>query len=360
MTPVRKNRHVAFVGAGAVGGLVAGLMAEAGTRVTIIDAWPAHIAKIRDEGLALSGTHGERRIRLQALHICDVQALMRDPVDIAFVSVKLYDTQWATALIAPYLAQDGFIVTMQNGLIEEEVAQIVGWQRVVGCVVSRVQVELLEPGHVRRSNPPGGELHTAFRVGEAHGRVTPRATAIADLLSNVDSSKVTTNLWGERWSKLVANSMTSPVNAVSGLPFRQMYEHPDARRLVIRLAAEAIGLGQVLGFTLEPIFGTAPDDYLRAESGDATSRGRLETAMRAWQATSLGGGSSGIAQDLRKRRRTELDYLGGYVAARAAALRFAAPTQAAITQMVRRIERDELEPRVDNLGALLAAAGDTA
>ena len=354
---VRVTPHVVIVGAGAVGGFVGGLLAEAGSNVTLVDAWPAHVEAIHARGLSLHGTHGERRVALSALHVCDVQTLIHRRVDVAFVSVKLYDTRWATALIAPYLSESGFVVTMQNGMVEEDVAQVVGWPRVLGCVVSRFQVELVEPGHIRRTNPPGGTLHDTFRVGEIHGRATHRADRVAALLQNVDSARVTTNLWGERWSKLVANSMTSPVAAISGLTLKQMYEQPQARRLVIRLAAEAVCLGHALGFALEPIFGTSPDDYVAAERGERSPLRRLEAAMATWQATSLEDGRTGIAQDLRRGRRTEVDYLGGYVAARGAAAGHRAPTHEAITEIVHRIERAELKPGMDNIEALLSPGG---
>jgi 2-dehydropantoate 2-reductase len=341
--------HIAFVGAGAVGGFVGSLMAEAGHDVTLIDSWPEHVERMRAAGVALTGTHGERRIPVVALHVGEVQALRRHPVDIAVISVKLYDTRWATELIAPYLAAGGFVVTMQNGLIEEQVAQAVGWPRVLGCVVSRVQVQLLAPGLVRRSNPPGGRTYTSFRVGEVHGRRTERAQAVANLLATVDSARVTTNLWGERWSKLVANTMTSPVSAVSGLEFKAMYDNRAARRLVIRLAAEAIRVGRSLGFELEPVFGIDPEVYLRAVDGDDLALAALEDAMQAWQATSVEGGVSGIAQDLAKDRRTELEYLSGEVARRAVAAGVATPVHVAIIDMIGQIERGALTPGIDNL-----------
>jgi 2-dehydropantoate 2-reductase len=344
-----RQPHIAFVGAGAVGGFVGGLMAEAGHDVTLVDPWPEHVERIRGDGLTITGTHGEHRVASAALHVGEVQSLRRHPVDVAVITVKLYDTRWATELIAPYLAAGGFVVTMQNGLIEEQVARIVGWPRVLGCVVSRVQVQLLAPGLVRRSNPPGGDAYTSFRVGEVHGRRTERAQAVADLLASVDSAKVTTNLWGERWSKLVANTMTSPVSAVSGLEFKPMYENRAARRLVIGLAAEAIRVGRSLGFELEPVFGIDSDVYVRADEGEARAVASLEAAMRAWQATSLDGGVSGIAQDLAKGRRTELEYLSGEVLRRAAQARIATPTHVAIIEMIERIERGVLTPGIRNL-----------
>ncbi len=345
--------HVAFIGAGAIGAFAGAWMTRAGHRVTLVDPWAAHVERMRSDGLRVSGTHGDHQIPVIALHVGDVQRLVRTPVDVAFICAKLYDTRWCAALIAPYLAPSGFVVTMQNGVVEEDVAQVVGWRRVVGCIASRVQVELLEPGHVRRSNPPGGARYTAFRVGEAHGQVTPRASRVAELLQAVDSAHVISNLWGERWSKLVANSMTSPVCGISGLPFHAMYAHQGATRLIVRLAAEAIEVGRALGFSLEPIFGMHPDEYVAAAHGDIGARERVRENLRASQVHGVKGGRSGIAQDLAKGRRTEVDYLNGYVVEQAKLVGASSSTQVAITAMVHAMENGERLPRVENIDLLL-------
>ena len=94
------------------------------------------------------------------------------------------------------------VVSLQNCINEERIAAIVGWGKTLGCIASLIAAELYAPGHVKRTVPMGGDEHTVFRVGEVHGRVTPRAQEVVELLRSADSGKVTTNLWGERWSKL--------------------------------------------------------------------------------------------------------------------------------------------------------------
>ena len=214
------GKRIAFVGAGALGGYVGGHLTRAGHDVTLIDPWPAHVERMRSHGIELTGTTAAERhtVRVNPMHVTDVQSLVKQkPIDIAFVAVKSYDTEWATLMIRPYLAPDGFVVSLQNCINEERIAQHVGWGRTVGCIASLIAVELYEPGRVKRTVPLGGDRHTVFRVGEPHGRVTRRIEEVAELLRAVDSAKITTNLWGERWSKLVVNSMRNGLSAATGL-----------------------------------------------------------------------------------------------------------------------------------------------
>ena len=346
------REKIAFVGAGAVGAYSGGHIARAGHNVTLIDPWAEHVAAIKRGGLRLGGTQGEHTVRVDALNIADVQSLAGSPVDIAFICMKLYDTAWATALITPYLAPGGIVVTMQNGLIEEQVAQIAGWGRTLGCIASTISVEAVAPGRVVRTQLPGGDAYTVFRVGEMNGLVTPRAQRIAELLRSVDSARVTANLWGERWSKLAANTMTTGLSALAGLDLNEVVEVESARRLQIRLAAEAISVGQGCGYKLEAIRGLPPEKWLAAADGDAAAAAEVEQCMLEGLRRRPEGGRSGTAQDLAKGRRTEVDFMNGYVAERGVACDVPAPTHAAVAALAKRIEHGELAPARDLLKLL--------
>src|SRR2546423_7630712 len=203
---------IAIVGAGAVGGYVGAHMVQAGENVTFIDPWPEHVEHIKTQGLRI--THAkdvaEFSVGARAMHVTDAQQLAREaPVDIALVCMKSYDTAWATTLIHQYLAPNGYVVSLQNCMNEETIAGIVGWGKTLGCIASTINVNLPEPGHIHRGAGKGGAAHTVFRAGEVHGRITHRAEEICRLVGYADSSKVTGNLWGERWSKLVANVMAT-------------------------------------------------------------------------------------------------------------------------------------------------------
>ena len=159
----------------------------------------------------------------------EVQSLIRTPVDVAMVAVKSYDTLWATALIAPYLSERGFVVSLQNCMNEETIAGVVGWGRVVGAVASMISLDLYEAGRIRKTAAKGGDKHTVFRIGEPHGAITPRVEELVEWFRGIDSAKATTNLWGERWSKLVQNSMGNGVTAATGLTSGDCLRNPAIR-----------------------------------------------------------------------------------------------------------------------------------
>ena len=343
------SKRIAIVGAGALGGYVGGTLAHQGHDVTLIDAWPEHIETIRSRGLELDGMTAEERFvvkKAKTMHLTEVQSLAKRPVDVAIVAVKSYDTAWATALIAPYLSPEGFVVSLQNCLNEETIAGIVGWGRTVGIVASMISVDLYEAGRIRRTVAKGGDKHTVFRVGEQHGRVTRRTQELAEWISGVDSSKVTTNLWGERWSKLVQNSMGNGVTAATGLTSGDCLRNDRIRAFQIQLGGEAIRVGQALGYQLEKLKGVEAERIARAAEGDRTALDEVETALIPKAGANPRGDIQrpSMAQDILKGRRTEIDAMNGFIAVKGATVGVAAPSHARLTQIVTRVERGELKP----------------
>jgi len=349
------SKRIVVVGAGAIGGYAGGHMTRAGHDVTLIDAWPEHVEYMRSHGLQLSGlTEAERHsVRVNALHVCDVQSLTKQkPIDIAFICVKSYDTEWATHLIKSYLAPDGFVVSLQNCINEERIAAIVGWGKTLGCIASLVAAELYQPGHVKRTVPIGGDKHTVFRAGEPHGRVTRRAEEVAELLRSADSAKVTTNLWGERWSKLVVNSMRNGLSAASGLKGNQRDLAEGPRWLSIRLGSEAVRVGQALGYQLERMLGMEAETLARAGEGNRDALAEITDILVEAAKKRSEEQRPSMAQDIAKGRRTETDFINGYVAARGEEIGVPAATHAKMNEIVRRVERGELKASPDNIRSI--------
>jgi 2-dehydropantoate 2-reductase len=207
------------------------------------------------------------------------------------------------------------------------------------------------PGVVRRAARRGA-AGTVFKVGELHGRRTPRAERIAALLSAVDASAVTTDLWTERWAKLCANTMTTGLSGLTGLSLIEVYTRVDTGGVAVRLAAEAIALGEALGFRLEKLFGIPPRVWCDAAAGTGAALTAALNAMAQQAASMVEGGMSGTLQDLQKNRPTEVDFLNGFIANEAARLGLAAPTHARIAALIREAERGRLTIDPANLGRI--------
>ncbi len=349
------GKRIVVVGAGAVGGYAGGHMARAGEDVTLIDPWPQHVESIRQHGLQLSGLTPQERhtVKVNAMHLCEVQDLSRQkPVDIAFICTKSYDTEWATLMIRQYLAPGGYIVSLQNSINEERIANHVGWGRVLGCIASLIAVELFEPGRIKRTVPMGGEKHMVFRVGEVHGRITPRAEEVARLLRAADSAKPTTNLWGERWSKLVINSMRNGLSAVTGLSGNQRDLSDGPRGVSIRLGSQAVRVGQALGFQLESMQRMDPETLARAGEGSQDALTEITDILTTFSKTRSDEQRPSMAQDIQKGRRTETDFINGFVAGRGAEIGVPAPLHVQLNELVRKVERGEIKPGAEHVAKL--------
>jgi 2-dehydropantoate 2-reductase len=340
--------RIAIIGTGAVGGYAGAHMAQAGEDVTFVDFWPEHVEEMKANGLKISHVRDvpEFTTPVRALHVTELQGFCKEaPIDIAFVCVKSYDTAWATTMIKQYLSPGGFVVSLQNCINEETIAQIVGWGRVVGSIASSITVELCEPGHVRRASGKGGAAHTVFRVGEAHGRITDRAKEVCRLVALSDSAKVTDNLWGERWSKLVTNGMANGMSACTGLISKDILLDDGLRRFGARLASEAIRVGQALGYQLEEVHHIDPELIARAGEGDAKAVARYDE-LRIAEASKPGGGAHrpSMGQDMVKGRRTEIEQINGFIVEKAQEMDMDVPANVALTDIVLRVERGELQP----------------
>ena len=349
-------KRIAMVGAGALGGYVGGYLAHHGHDVTLIDMWPENIEAIRARGLELDGVTPEEKFTVRnakTMHLTEVQSLAgQKPIDIAFISVKSYDTEWATMLIKPYLAPDACVVSLQNCVNEEKIAGIVGWGKTLGVIASVISVDMYDPARIRRTAAKGGDKHTVFRVGEVHGVVTKRVEHLVEMFKVIDSAKATTNLWGERWSKLSQNGMRNGVSALTGLTSPQCDLNPAVRRFAIGLGGEAVRVAHALGFQLEKIGGVKPELLALASEGNRDAMAEVEEHMTARAKENPRGDMQrpSMAQDIRKGRRTEIDFMNGFIVEKGKLLGLPTPSHEKLVALVRRLERGEIQPSPSHLG----------
>src|SRR6266404_231121 len=248
------GKRIAVVGVGALGGYVGGNLAHSGEDVTLIDFWPENIEAIRKRGLELDGVTPEEKFTVtnaKTMHLTEMQDLSRQkPIDIAFVSMKSYDTEWATALIKQYLAPDGYVVSLQNCLNEERIAGVVGWGKTVGMVASLISVDMFEPARIRRTVAKGGDKHTVFRVGEVHGRITKRVEELRAIVAR------------------------------TGLTCAYCDRIDAIRRFSIKLCGDAVRVGQVLGYHIEKVGKMEPETLAKASEGDKAALDEIESILR--------------------------------------------------------------------------------
>ena len=349
------DKRIFIIGAGAVGAYTGGHLARSGVDITLVDPWEEHVQKMRTEGLSLRGMSAEEscEVKMKAMTPYEFSAVTKNkPVDIAVISTKSYDTQWAVDLIAPALSPSGFVISLQNCINEERIAAVVGGDRTAGCIASTISVDLKSPAFVQRNVPKRGDEYTVFRCGELSGEMSERVAAFVNCLQAVDSAKQTSNLLGERWSKLTINASHNGLSASTGYDTKEMATIEAPRRLSIRLSAETIKVAQGLGVTLEIISGFTPEEWVGAASGATDILERIEAAKINSAKERPHGSFPSMGQDIKKGRRTEIDYLNGLVVEQGKVLGIPTPANAGIWDAVRRVENGNLkqDPKnIDNL-----------
>ena len=231
------NKAIAVLGAGAIGSSAGADLTRAGFDVSIIDQWPAHVEAMKAGGLHVTRKDGDFAVPVRAFHLCEMASLNRD-FDIVFLAAKSNDTRWLTEFIKPYLKEGGVLVGLQNGMNDDAIASIVGRDRTAGCVVE-LQAELFTPGRIQRNTTHDG---TWFAVGELDGSSTPRIREIASIMGHVGRCDVTGNIYGAKWTKLIANIMTQAPFGLFGLRNYEAMALPGMQEISVKLGREALAV----------------------------------------------------------------------------------------------------------------------
>ncbi|MEQ1776008.1 MAG: 2-dehydropantoate 2-reductase [Burkholderiales bacterium] len=350
------SKRMAFMGTGALGGYVGGYFAHHGQDVTLIDFWPENIEAIRSRGLELDGVTDEEKFTVRSaktLHYTDLATLAgQPPFDIIFITVKSYDTERVTRAVAPYLAKDGYMVSLQNCWNEDSIAAIVGKARTVGTIASMISVELYGPGRVRRMAEKGGGKHTVFRIGEIDGQITDRVNELVKLFSLIDSSKATANLQGERWTKLTQNGMSNGICAATGLTGHGCDNNDAIRRFAIQVAGESIRVGRALGLKLEKMGPLMPDQLEKASAGDPVVLAEVEQILKNRKAANPRANIQrpSMAQDMEKGRKTEIEFMNGLIVAKGKSIGIPTPANEKLVQAVLSVEQGKVKASAAVLG----------
>jgi 2-dehydropantoate 2-reductase len=293
--------RIAVIGAGAVGCYFGGLLARAGHDVTFIGRQD-HVAAINERGLLLETKAFKAFVVARAA--TDTAAI--DRPDLVLVCVKSTDTETAGRSLAARLGSASAILSLQNGVDNaERLGGVLGRPAIAAVVY--VGTEMAGPGHV---------LHHGR--GELAIGASPQSEALARMLTESGiPTTVAANIAVALWSKLVTNCAYNALSAVADLPYGAMVAVEGATEVMTGVITECVAVAEAGGVALPA------DIVARTLSVAATMPGQY----------------SSTAQDLRRGKPTEVDFLNGYVVRKGTALGIAVPTNRALQVMVKLAER---------------------
>ena len=328
-------------GAGAVGGTIGACLARAGHAVVLVDTAAEHIAAIDERGLTLEGPIAAFTQRAPAFTPDRLSGHYRR----AILCVKAQHTAAAAAALRPWLADDGYVVSAQNGLNERVIAEVVGRERTIGAFVN-FGADYLGPGRVVW----GGR--GAVVVGELDGQFTARLAALLGALRDFEPGAIATdNVWGYLWGKLAygallfATALTddSIADALAQQPYAALYH---------ALGAEVLGVAAAEGVRPEGFNGFDPAAFVAGADPEATRRSLDDMVAHNRRSAKS---HSGIWRDLAvRKRRTEIDAQIAIVAEMAATHGRRTPVIDALVRLVHEIEDGRRPMALANLDALAA------
>lgn len=351
---------IAIAGSGAVGGTTAAYLRKAGQDVLLVDPWHQNVQTIRREGLHLKSREEEFLVGARAIHLDELRRLDR-PLDVVLLAVKSYDTEWMMRAILPYLAPDGYVVSVQNGVNEELIAELAGRERTVGCVV-HMSVGMFEPAVLTRYSRTDW---LTFSIGELDGHRSARTEELAELLGAVGPVDVTGEIWDELWQKLCINAMNNGLSGLTGMTSPSLWLDPRGFAAMVRIGAEVVAVSEALGLHMRPIRPTGAPSALdpaalrRAGDGDELAVEDVRSVLVASAEARKRGARENISsllQDVMKRRRTEIEYLNGHVVRKGAEVGVRTPANERVVELVLQLELDRLARDPANLDEFLAAA----
>lgn len=290
----------AVMGAGAVGCYYGGMLARAGNEVTLIGR-PQHVAAVRRDGLLMDTQSFKAHVPIQA----STDASGIKGAKLVLCCVKSTDTARAAAEMAPHLAADAVILTLQNGVDNAERLQALLQREVIPTVVY-VATEMAGPGQVKHHGR--GELV----IGEsASSAELVKLFAAAEVPVDISA-----NIMGALWAKLILNCAYNALSAITQLPYGRLVQGEGVEDVMRAVVQECLDVAQAAGVTV-------PGDMWEAVQKIART---MPTQL------------SSTAQDLARRKRSEIDHLNGYVLAKGKALGIPTPVNRTLHTLVKLLE----------------------
>jgi 2-dehydropantoate 2-reductase len=326
-------------GAGAMGGSIGAWLHRAGHEMLLVDQDEAHVRAIAEKGLRITGPVDEFVAQVPAVTPDQVQG----PLRTVLLAVKAHHTGAALDVITPLLGNEGFVVSVQNGLNERLIAHRVGTHRTVGCFVN-FGADVMEPGVIQRGN------RGAVVVGELDGALTWRIEKVHALFKEFEPDAVLTdNIWGYLWGKLAYGAILF-ATALTDASIADVLDAKEHRPTLIELAREVMRVALARDIRPEGFDGFDPSAF----HPDAPDSAAVESLDRLVAFNRKSAKShSGVWRDLAvRKRKTEVDAQIAIIARLGAEDGVATPLVSRLVDLVHDIEGGRREQGWETLSAL--------
>lgn len=329
--------RTAIYGAGSLGTILGAYISKNGGQVDLINHNKAHVEALQSKGAHVVGT---------VEFIQKVNALtpeqMSGKYDAILLMTKQLRNEEVVGFLKDFLADDGVIVTLQNGIPELGISEIVGEDRVLGCTVAW-GATMLSPGVCELTSAPDS---LTFSLGSLSKKPNKHLDEVKALLEKMGTVEIDTNFIGTRWSKLLINAAFSGMSVVCGTTFGEAAKRKNSRRIVQALIKECIDVCDKGGIKIEPIQGKDVVKLLDYHNGlkKAVSFAIIPIAIKKHALL-----KASMLQDIERGKLTEVDAINGVVSAYGRKVGFPTPYNDKVVEIVHRIEKGELRPSFDNV-----------
>lgn len=329
--------RTAIYGAGSLGTILGAYITKNGGFIDLINRNKAHIEALRTNGARITGTVSFTQ---------KVTALTPDEMtgtyDIIFLLTKQKHNRDVVTFLKPFLADDGVIVTMQNGIPEMLVGEIVGNERVIGCTVAW-GATMKSGGECELTSAPDSLTFSIGTLTPQRHKYFGEVKRLLEMMGRVD---IDDNFIGTRWSKLLINAAFSGMSAVLGCTFGEAAGNRQSRRIVQRIIKECIDVCAASGIRIEPVQGK---DIVRLLDYSNPVKKAISFFIIPIAIRKHARLKASMLQDIEKGKLTEVDAINGVVCEAGRKCGVPTPMNDAVVSVIHRIENGELRPEMQNL-----------
>jgi 2-dehydropantoate 2-reductase len=330
------NRMI-VIGIGPIGGIIGGRLARAGNDITFVDIDKEHVAAIRERGLQVDVPDGPFNVKIKTAFPNEIDGKF----DIGCIAVRSNYTPDALNTVLPHLADNGLLVSMQNGINPPLLQEKVGADRTVGMAI-RMGCFKVAPGHVRTA------IRGHLYVGHLHGKTTPQLQNLQQILNPVMETEISDNILGVLWSKLTYTCL-GYYGSLADASLVTTCTTEAQRRTLADFFAEVVAVGEAVGARWIKLAEYNPPDFHSRNPADKRLAAVNEFA-KTWKPEDR----KGPLRYVQKKIRTEVDFTLAYVVKEGEKLGMPMPLCSKLLEIFRELEAGKRQFGQHNYEELVA------